>query len=405
MDFEYVVIDKDGRRNKSFMKADSAFAVAASLRNAGGKPLKITALKKEQKLNLLQKLFPGKKKVTTRELVVFTRQLGTVLSAGVVLSDAIATIATDQENEYFADVLKAVIYHINAGEDLSNALAYHPTVFSPYYIAIISSGEAVGRLGQTTEGLAAFMEEDEKMRAKFLAAIRYPVFLISFVFLIVSGIVLFLIPKFKVIFEGAGVQLPLLTRIVVGISEFCLHNLIGVLLAGVVIAFAAWYALQIFRIRFMADYILLRTPVIGKIIRKAFIARFCNTLSMLLAGGVGIIPSLALTTKVMGNFYLKHVIDEIRRSVMAGVAVSEAMGTHEDMPRVMVKMVAVGEKAGMLSDMLKRIGEYYDQEVTTFLNNINSILEPVFIVIIGGVVLVVALALYLPIFQMSSTIH
>jgi type IV pilus assembly protein PilC len=405
MNFEYIVIDKEGKRNKSFMKADSAAAVATSLRSAGGKPLKITELRKDRAVSFSEKFFSGPKRVTTKELVVFTRQLGTILSAGVLLTDAINTIATDLENKYFSDVLKSVVFHINAGEDLSSSLSYYPSVFSPYYVAIVSAGEAIGRLGDTIGGLATFMEEDAKMRAKFLAAIRYPVFLMTFVFLIVSGIVLFLIPKFKSIFDGAGIQLPLLTRIVVGISNFYLHNFVLVIGGIILIVVVSWQALQTFRIRFMVDYMLLQIPMVGKVIRKALIARFCHTLSMLLEGGVGIIPALALTTKVMGNFFLKYIIDDIRSNIMAGTALSDAMSPHKDMPRVMVKMVAVGEKSGKLTSMLKRIGDYYDEEVETFLNNINSILEPIFIIFIGGIVLVVALALYLPIFQMSSAVH
>jgi type IV pilus assembly protein PilC len=343
--------------------------------------------------------------VKTKELIVFTRQLGTVLNAGVLLTDAINTIEVDLENKYFRRVLQDVLFHVNAGENLSNSLAYYPLVFSPYYVAIIGAAEAVGRLGQSIVDLATFMEEDEKMRLKFLAAIRYPVFLMCFVFCIVSGIVLFLIPKFKAIFEGAGIQLPLLTRVVVGISEFCLHYIVFMVLGIVALYLISWQALQFFRIRFMADYMLLRLPVIGKVMRKIFIARFCQTLSMLLGGGVGIITALSLSKNVLENFYLKHIIEDIRNNVMAGASLSEAMSSYVDMPRIMVKMVAVGEKAGMLSPMLKRVGSYYDQEVETFLNNINSILEPVFIIIIGGVVLVVALALYLPIFQMSSAVH
>jgi type IV pilus assembly protein PilC len=405
MVFEYVVINKEGKRVKSFMKAETAAAVATSLRSSGGMPLKIKALKKERPPNLIQKFFPGSKRVTTKELVIFTRQLGTVLSAGVLLTEAISTIAVDMENKYFSGVLEAVIFHINAGESFSDALAYHTSIFSPYYVAIVSSGEAVGRLGPTVGDLATFMEEDEKMRLKFLAAVRYPIFLICFVFCIVSGIVLFLIPKFKAIFEGAHIELPLLTRIVVGVSQFSLHNLAFIIIGIVLIFFASWQALQVFRIRFMVDYALLQAPIIGKVIRKAFIARFCQILSMLLGGGVGIIPALSLSTKVMGNYFLKFVIDDVRNNVTGGSSLSEALNAHEDIPRIMVKMVAVGEKAGMLSAMLKRVGDYYDQEVSTFLNNINSILEPVFIIIIGAVVLTVALALYLPIFMMSSAVH
>ncbi len=405
MEFEYVVIDKEGKRVQSFMKAESTAAVAASLRNSGGKPLKITQLKKEQAPNLVERFFSGPKRVTAKERVVFTRQLGTMLSAGVLLSDAMETIADNMENKYFAGVLHDVILHIHAGESYSNALARHPSIFFPYYVAIVNSGEAIGLLGKTIGNLATFMEDDAKMRLKFIAAVRYPIFLMSFVFCIVSGIVLFLIPKFKAIFEGAHIQLPLLTRIVVGVSEFSLHYFVLIIIGIALIVFAAWRALQIFRVRFMVDYMLLHIPIIGNILRKSFIARFCQTLSMLLEGGVGIIPALALSKNVVENFYLKYVIEDIRQSVVAGVLLNTAMYSHADMPRLLIKMVAVGEKSGMLGSMLKRLGDFYDQEVDTFLNNINSILEPVFIIFIGGIVLVVALALYLPIFMMSSAVH
>jgi len=406
MEYEYTVIDKTGKRITSLMKAESTAAVASSLRNAGGKPLKITPTKIKKPSNSFEDfLSSNNKRVTNKELVVFTRQLGTVLMAGVLLTEAIETIADDMENKYFASVLQNVIFRINGGDSFSNALDYHPKVFSPYYVAVVSSGEAIGRLGETIGKMAGFMEEDEKMRLKFLAAVRYPIFLVSFVFCIVSGIVLFLIPRFKVIFEGAGIQLPLLTRIVVAISEFSLHYFVLIIAGGILIAFGIYQALQVFKIRFMVDYLLLQIPIIGKIIHKAIIARFCQTLAMLLEGGVGIIAALSLSSKVVGNVFLKSIIEDTSRNVVGGASLSEAMNAHEDMPRILVKMVAVGEKAGMLSSMLKRVGDYYDQEVETFLNNINSILEPIFIIIIGSVVMVVALALYLPIFQMSSTAH
>jgi type II secretory pathway component PulF len=218
MDFKYTALDKEGKRIQSFMKADSVAAVVNSLRTAGQKPLKIIPLNKVQNQSVVGKIFSDRKRVSSKELIIFTRQLGSILSAGMLLSDAIETIATDLENEYFADVLKTVLYHVRGGENFSSALSYHPSVFSSYYIAIIQSGEAVGRLGPTTVSLATYMEESEKMRLKFVGAIRYPIFLICFVFAIVSGIVLFLIPRFKTIFVGAGIKLPLLTRIVFAIS-------------------------------------------------------------------------------------------------------------------------------------------------------------------------------------------
>lgn len=400
-EFEYLLIDKEGKQVRSIMKADSEAAVALALRNGGGIPIKITPFKKAAAGGGLFK----RRSISNKDLIVFTRQLGAVLTAGVLLSEAIETISDDMENEYFSGVLKSVLRYVHGGESFSRALSRFPKVFSSYYVAIVASGESIGNLGSTVTNLAGFMEESERMRLKFVAAVRYPIFLMCFVFCIVSAIVLFLIPKFKVIFEGAGSKLPPLTQIVVAISEFCLHNFVFVIVGIAALIIGATVALRDFRVRFLVDYELLQMPVVGTILRKAFFAQFCHTLSMLIKGGVSIIASLNLTTKVMGNYYLRHRVTEIRQAIMTGSSLSAAMTAYADFPRILVKMVAVGEKAGKLDDMLKKIAAYYDQEVEEFLNNINTFLEPILIIVIGSIVLVVALALYLPIFQMSSAVH
>jgi type IV pilus assembly protein PilC len=404
MDFEYTAIDKDNKRIRAVMSGASAEAVIGSLKTMGFTPLnvKVVAASKEPVLNVG---FLTSKIVKIEELVVFTRQLGTILNAGVLLSEALETIATDLENKYFAGLLNEVLSHIRAGESFSSALARHPKVFSGYYVAIVRSGEEIGDMGTVMTNLATYMEDSEKMRQKFVAAIRYPVFLLCFVFCIVSGIVLFLIPRFRDIFAGAGVSLPLLTQIVVGISEFCLHNILFALLGLVVVAILVWHLLQQYKIRFTVDYYLIRLPLIGRVIRKAFLARFCRTTSMLLQGGVGLINALALSADVMNNKYLKFAVEETRRNITGGMSMSEALKKQEAMPNILVKMVAVGEKSGTLSDMIRRMADYYDQEVNTFLNNLNALLEPIFIIFIGAVVLVVALALYLPIFHISAAVH
>jgi type IV pilus assembly protein PilC len=404
MDFEYTAYDRDKKRIRATMTAVSAEAMVSSLKAMGLTPLEVKAVaaSKEPVLNVG---FLTSKIVRIEELVVFTRQLGTILAAGVLLSEALETIATDLENKYFAGLLKEVLDHIRAGESFSSALARYPKVFSGYYVAIVKSGEEIGDMGSVMTNLATYMEDSEKMRQKFLAAIRYPVFLMCFVFCIVSGIVLFLIPRFRDIFAGAGVSLPLLTRIVVGVSEFCLHNILFALLGLVVVVILVWQLLQQYKIRFTVDYYLIRLPLIGRVIRKAFLARFCRTTSMLLQGGVSLINTLALSADVMNNKYLKFAVEEVRRNITGGASMSEALRKQEAMPNILVKMVAVGEKSGTLPDMIKRMADYYDQEVNTFLNNLNALLEPIFIIFIGGVVLIVAISLYLPIFQLSSAVH
>ncbi len=405
MDFEYNAIDQEGRRVKGLMKADSMTALANIIRKAGGTPLMITSLKKDQVERLNGRAFTNSKHVPVKELAVFTRQLGSVLSAGVTLSEAVETIASDLENKYFSDVLRQVLSRVHAGESFSAALSYYPAVFSSYYVAIVRSGEEIGNLGKTMSGLAGYIEKSEAMHVKLISAIRYPVFLLIFLGCTVFGIVFFLIPRFKTIFEGAGVKLPLLTRIVVGVSEFMIGNALWIILGIAFLIFIAWKVFQIFQVRFIVAYFLLRIPIIGDVIRKSMVASFCQTLAMLLEGGVGLIAALTLSAEVIGNLFLRHTINEVRQSVTAGGALSDAMLPHADIPRTLIKMIAVGEKSGTLPNMIGRMGDYYDKEVEAFLNDINSLLEPIFIILIGSVVLLVALALYLPIFGLSKAAH
>ncbi|MBF0483411.1 MAG: type II secretion system F family protein [Candidatus Omnitrophica bacterium] len=405
MEFEYNAFDKNGRPIQGIMTADSMPSIINTLKNTGATSITAIPVQIESKSKSIFGSLFEKQTVTSMEMVVFTRQLGAVLGAGVLLTESIETIATDMENKYFAEILNSVLFHIRSGETFSAALSRHPSIFSAYYVAVVRSGEEIGSLYTTMANLATFMEDYEKMRQKLLSAIRYPTFLMIFVISVVSGIVLFLIPKFKAIFEDAGAKLPLLTRIVVGISEFCLNHFVIVLISLVILTFLSWRALKIFKIRFMCDYYLLNIPIIGKVIRKAMLARVCQTSAMLITGGVGLLTTLSLSSEVVVNLFLKQLIKDVRHSVSVGASLSEAMRPHQDFPRILVKMVAVGEKAGMLGDMFKRMGEYYEQEVDIFLNNLNSLLEPVFIILIGTVVAVVALALYLPIFQLSGTVR
>ncbi len=405
MEFEYKAFDMNGRAITGVRTADSADSLASSLKSTGATSVEATPVRIEKRSGGLVAAVFTPRSVSSAEKAVFTRQLGTILEAGVLLTEALDTISTDLENEYFAGILRAVLFHIRSGETLSAALARHPSVFSPYYVAVVRSGEEIGSLSSTMASLATFMEDYEGMRQKLISAIRYPIFLLSFIGVIVACIVLILIPKFKTIFEGAGVKLPVLTRIVVGVSEFFLRNFAGTLVAGILLGALSWRLLKLFKVRFIVDYYLLKLPVVGKVIHKAMLARFCRTSAMLLAGGVGIIKALSLASEVTVNLFLKQIMGEVGHSVSNGASLGEAMRPHRDFPRILIKMVAVGEKAGKLDEMFRRMADYYDREVEAFISELNSLLEPVCIILIGSVVAVVAIALYLPIFSLSGAVR
>jgi len=401
VDLKYTASDSSGKRVTAIAVTDSIPALVGRLKKQGLTPLNIDTVKpKSTKRGLF---FPSR--VKSKELAVFVRQLATITNSGVLLTESLNTISEDMENLYFRDIVKNITSDINAGAGFSESLSRHPQVFPAIFVALVKAGEEVGNLGAVLGSLAKYLEEYEAMREKIANAVRYPIFVISFTFIIVSIIVLFIIPKFNTLFTHAGAQLPLLTRIVVGVATFILRHTFW----GIFILLAVWglilYLLSQFKIRFAWDYYQLNLPLFGQIIRKIVLARFCRTLSTLIAGGVVIVNSLKISNEVTKNLFFRQVFDDVRNSVTSGVSLSEAMRPYEQLPRVLIKMVAVGEKSGKLDEMLERTADYYEQELALTLNKLSTMIEPILIVFIGIIVLIVALALYLPIFNLSMAVH
>lgn len=401
MELKYTVSDSSGKKVTAITTMDSVLSLVGRLKQQGLVPLNIEVLKSQS----TRKGLFSSSRVKSKELAVFVRQLATILTSGVLLTEALNTIAEDMENPYFREVIINVTGSINAGASFSEGLSRYPQVFSTIFVSLIKSGEEVGNLGVAMASLAKYLEEFEAMRDKITNAVRYPIFVFSFMVIIISIIVLFIIPKFSALFMNAGAQLPLLTRIVMGVSTFIIkHTFWGIFIILFVWGLAI-YLLAQFRIRFAWDYYQLQLPLFGQIIRKVVLARFCRTLSTLITGGVAIISSLKISKEVTGNLYFRQVFEEVKNSVTSGVSLSESLRLYEQVPRVLIKMVAVGEKSGKLDEMLGRTADYYEQELALTLNKLSTLIEPILIVLIGIIVLIVALALYLPIFNISLAVH
>jgi len=405
MELKYIANDKSGKRVTGVTRASSIASLVMRLKNDGLVPLKVAAV------NLSQKNGNGflnhfRHQVKSKELVIFTRQLAAILSAGLLLTEALETISDDLENPYFSKLIGDIKSDIIGGSDFSTALAKHPNIFSKTYIFIVRSGEATGNLHKTITDLAKYLESSERMKEKVKSALRYPLFILGFAIFVVMIIVFFLIPKFKGMFMSAGAQLPLLTRIVVGVSEFAVQHF-GIFLIVVAILWGlAWYALKFPKVRFLLDVLKFNLPIIGKeIIQKSLISRYCRTLGILLAGGVGLSSSLEITSQVVDHLALGQTIERVRTKVIGGAAISEEIRSHKIFPRLVAKMTAVGERTGRIDDMMKRTADYYDEELEITLQNLTALLEPALIVFIGGIVLIVVLALYLPIFKLSTAIR
>ncbi|HAJ57724.1 MAG TPA: hypothetical protein DCL35_08205 [Candidatus Omnitrophica bacterium] len=404
MNFKYTAQDGSGQRVIETVRAESASDLVGQLKKRGLLPLRIEQIKDSSAEAAMSGSFFSRE-ATLREIAVFTRQLSSTIAAGITIVEALDMLAKDMDNRILAKIILDVKGQVEGGSFFSMALAKYPKVFSVSYVAMVKAGEKSGTLGRTLGHLAKYLEGTERLAQKIKQSIRYPAFIFSFMLFVLSVIVFFIIPKFKVIFSQAKVQLPLLTRIVVGISEASLKNLPWFILFGVVVFFSVVFIFRRPQAKYAFDQYKIRIPVVGKVVKKALLVHFSRSLSILLSSGVPLPASLPISADVASNLYLRGIVEKITKSVLSGATLSNAFKNHEIFPFMFVKMVQVGERTGKLSEMFGYNADYYDEELEIAVNALTDLIEPVLIVVIGAVVLVVVLALYLPIFKIASAVR
>lgn len=406
MNFQYIANDlRTGKRIKGVAAAPSVSALVRRLKEEKLLPLQVYE-RRLANLGAKVKTRVARKPVLMKELIVFTRQLAATLSAGLLLTEGLEAVAEDLENTTFRRVIEDIRESIQSGSDFSTALAQYPYIFSVTYIALVKSGEATGNLDVTMANLAQYLENTERMKEKVRNAVRYPLFVFGFAVFVVMVVVLFIIPQFHGLFSQAGVQLPFLTRMVVGASNFAL-KFFPFIFAGILCAFLVLrMSLKSPLVRYGVDALILKIPLVGRdIFHKALVSRFCRTFGFLFAGGVGLAKSLEITEQVVNHRLIGQATEKIRQRVVGGGSLAEEIKRQKIFPRLMAKMVAVGERTGKVSEMLTRTSDYYDNELDNAFQKLATLLEPALIIMVGGIILVVVIALYLPIFQMSSAIR
>ncbi|MCM8815064.1 MAG: type II secretion system F family protein [Candidatus Omnitrophica bacterium] len=352
-----------------------------------------------------KKKAPGKGKVSLPEMALFSRQLATMLEAGISIIDAIGDLASQTQNKYFSYVLSDIAGEIREGASFSTALSKHPKVFSQLYVALVLSGEESGNLVEVLKDLSSELEDQLTLLRKVRQAVSYPVVILIFFVAVVAFVFLYLVPKFQEIFESFGAQLPLFTKIILQISRFSL-KFFPFLLLGIIL-FAIFF--QFYRKtpdgRKKIDTIKLRLPVFGDLFLKVSLSRFSRSLATLLQGGVSIIAALDIVARTTGNAILEEYIRRVKGGVTKGELLGNEMKKYRIFPVMMVRMVTVGEETGRTDDMLNRISKFFRDEVDVTLNVLSSILEPVLIIGLGVIVGTVVLAIYLPIFKLAATIR
>jgi type IV pilus assembly protein PilC len=346
----------------------------------------------------------GRKKVKAKDLSIFTRQFSVMIDAGLPLVQCLEILAQQQDNKYFAHVLTQVRQDVEEGSTLAVAMSRHPKVFDQLFVNMVEAGETGGILDLILQRLSSYIEKIVKLRRDVVSALIYPTAVIFIACAVIAVIMVFVIPSFQNIFLGLlgpGEQLPLPTRIVVGVSNF-VAGIGGLVVLGGMIgagfAVRAYYRTRPGRRQI--DSLLLKFPVIGDILRKVAIARFSRTLSTLLSSGVPILQSLEITAKTAGNVILEEAILKIRVGVERGESFIEPLKATEVFPNMVAQMVGIGEQTGALDAMLGKIADFYEQEVDSAIANLLTMIEPLMIAFLGVTIGSIVIAMYMPLFTL-----
>ncbi|HEU5185722.1 MAG TPA: type II secretion system F family protein [Gemmatimonadaceae bacterium] len=394
--FAYTARTLSGDLKSATMDANTREDVVAQLRRQ-----KLIVVKVDQE----QSRKGARGKIKTRDIVIFTRQFATMINAGLPLVQALDILSKQSENKSLKEVTRQVVYDVESGHTVADALGKHPKAFSELYVNMVAAGEAGGILDTILSRLAIFMEKNDALIRKVKGAMIYPGVIISVAVIAIVVLLVFVIPTFEQMFASVNLALPLPTRIVIGMSQF-LQGYWWAVLASVIggsFMFKRYYATPGGKLNI--DRMMLKLPVLGDVIRKSAVSRFTRTLGTLISSGVSILDGLEITAKTAGNRVIHDAIMQSRSSIAGGDTIAAPLAKSEVFPPMVISMIAVGEQTGGLDEMLSKIADFYDEEVDAAVSALLSLLEPMMIVFLGVVVGGMVVAMYLPIFDMINAVQ
>ena len=370
----------------------------------------VIAQLRRQRLNVVKidEATPKKPKrghIKMRDIVILTRQFSTMINAGLPLVQAMTILAEQSQNKVLSEVMRKVVFDVESGNTVADALSKHPQAFSNLYVNMVAAGEAGGILDTILMRLATFMEKNDALIRKVKGAMIYPGVIMSVAAVAVTVLLIFVIPVFENLFSSAGLALPLPTRIVMGASRF-LKGYWYVVLAVIgvsVFMFKRYNATSDGKLKI--DRFMLKVPVLGDVLRKSAVSRFTRTLGTLISSGVSILDGLEITAKTAGNRVVQDAIMESRSSIAGGDTIAQPLKKSGVFPPMVISMISVGEQTGGLDEMLSKIADFYDEEVDAAVSNLLSLLEPLMIVFLGVVVGGMVVSMYLPIFDMINAVQ
>lgn len=403
--YTYTALSADNKTLSGTLEAEDRAAVLAALAKQKVKPVSIhEEIEGTKGLNLNP--FGGGAKVKSKDLVIFTRQLSTMVSAGVPLLRALTTLQTQSESKGLKVVLGVINKDVQGGMSLGDAFAKHPNVFSDIYVNMVRAGEAGGILDDILKRLAVQQEKNDTMKHKIKGAMTYPMVLISITFIAFFGLMLFVVPQIGKIIKDVGgpdAELPALTQVMLSVSEFMQNQwyiIVAVVIGGIFL-FKRYIKTPKGKSQF--HHIVIRIPTIGGVVRKVAVARFSRTFASMMGAGVNVLEALKVTGRAIGNAAYQEEIEKAAEAVKNGKPLSEALSGSKLFPGIIPQMLAVGEETGETATVLIKVADFYEEEVDTTIDSLSSILEPVMIVIMGTMVGLIAASVIGPISNLSQT--
>jgi type IV pilus assembly protein PilC len=390
--------NRSGQAMKGEMEAPNEAGVKAQLRRNGILPSRV----KEQGKGFNIKLPGMEAKITSKDLVVFTRQFATMIDAGLPLVQCLEILSRQEENKTFKKILVSVKESVESGSTFADALGKHPKAFDELYVNLVAAGEVGGILDTILSRLAAYIEKALKLKKQVKSAMTYPVTIVGIAFVVIAVILVFVIPAFEKLFADFGGSLPMPTQIVISISNF-IQSYILVIIGGI-FGFIALskkiYSTKLGRKK-IDDYAL-KLPVVGVLIRKVAVAKFTRTLGTMISSGVPILDGLDIVAKTAGNKTVETAIYKVKQSISEGKTIAEPLTQSGVFPSMVCQMIAVGEQAGALDTMLNKIADFYDDEVDDAVGNLTAMMEPILMLFLGTTVGGLVIAMYLPIFKLAG---
>jgi type IV pilus assembly protein PilC len=409
--YSYKVRDRDNRVMIGTMEGATADEVADRLSEMKFLPIEVVELGFDgsHHTRTLQDAFRDSfkskgSKIPFKDLVLFTRQLGTMVGQGVPLSRSLEQLQKG-EKPIFQAIIKQVGDDISTGFTFSDAIGRHPQVFNPMYIAVCQSGEVAGALDRVLDGLANYLEDVHIMKSKVKTATRYPTILFAFVFIMIVGILYKLVPTFESIYSGMGANLPLPTQILITLSHIVRDHVVIAILTLIFAGIGLKVAFNMPGFQAFFDQHVLKLPVLGGVLQKNIWAIFARTMALLLDAGTPILKAVEISSAAVNNRFYARRLERVYSSLKRGTQLSEALESSNLFPALMIQLTSTGESSGKVDAMLRKSAEFYERDIKSVVDNLATLLEPILIVILGGLVGGILMALYLPIFNLGKYVH